>query len=312
VNEQLQHHGTTLDEFIALLLKAVIEDCVEELKADVPGMRVEISNGLAINIRISVPQMWTPLACRRMLEAARVAGCRLVTLAFEPQCALAYFVETLRQDSILETLPLRAGNTLLVVDLGCGTGDFVMYKLKDDLNETSCLDAFSEGLGALCGSQIVNERLLPIFEARVTEINGSFQQFCSSLNLNEHAARRQALLGIETMKKNFLTQDRHIVHIAAPGYGAATQDIEFRRFVILILSVMTDADCQTSEEIEDAFDLTLVDIYAQMDEQIKRQRPDLIVLTGGFTRSDYLFGAIKNRYVPAGFTVMRPHTVSTE
>ena len=69
-----------------------------------------------VKIRISVPQMWTPDARRRMTLAVEKAGFPLAVLASEPQCALAYFIDRIARRKKYIGANLQAGDTILVFD----------------------------------------------------------------------------------------------------------------------------------------------------------------------------------------------------
>ncbi len=62
-------------------------------------------------------------------KAAIRAGAYHVQLVYEPQCAAAYFTEKVKKG-----VPkwFVIGDTLLIADLGGGTGDFVLYRFVED------------------------------------------------------------------------------------------------------------------------------------------------------------------------------------
>lgn len=64
-----------------------------------------------------------------MVDAARDAGIQYVELVYEPQCAAAFHTYNIK-----DVIPkqLKAGDIILIADIGGGTGDFVSYECRQD------------------------------------------------------------------------------------------------------------------------------------------------------------------------------------
>ncbi|CAK4029946.1 Hypothetical predicted protein [Lecanosticta acicola] len=153
----------TLDMLIAEHLRAVVGEAKEAICQSEELMKFnkdELHQLLKrARVRVTVPQMWTLDARRRMQIAAKNAGLNLVTLASEPKCALAYLVDKIAQQKIPLNRRLGKGSLWMVADLGSGTGDFVVYTLLDTLSIDSHLRPVGHASGDLCGSSKVDELL---------------------------------------------------------------------------------------------------------------------------------------------------------
>ncbi|GIZ46641.1 hypothetical protein CKM354_000976000 [Cercospora kikuchii] len=142
----------TLDLLIQEHLHAIVEDAKSalrntDLKVHYRDDPRQLENLLDnIHVRITIPQMWTPDAKRRMQIAAKNAGLRVSVLLYEPQCALAYLIDAASKEKV-EVGPLSEGDSILVADLGCGTGDFVLRELNLEPREFErrVLTAIEEG-----------------------------------------------------------------------------------------------------------------------------------------------------------------------
>lgn len=65
-----------------------------------------------------------------MSQAAKKAGVNYVEIVHEPQCAAAYFIHHIKGGPN----QLQAGDVLMIPDIGGETGDFVSYKITDDID----------------------------------------------------------------------------------------------------------------------------------------------------------------------------------
>ena len=106
-----------------------------------------------------------------------------------------------------------------MADPGAGTGDFVTYKLKDDLSRNSRLDAIHESSGSLCGSQRVNEYILTdIVEKSAAITNaGGLEAFLDELNLSKTLWRKRALAQVEKAKKAYGELGPHYCTVESEG-----------------------------------------------------------------------------------------------
>lgn len=95
-----------------------------------------------------------------MQTAAQRAGIDVVTLASEPQATIAQWLDTVMKKNLPTSL--KPGSHILIADIGCGTGDFVLFKFPEDsaLTKGSSLRAVEQSTGALCGSHGVTTNLI--------------------------------------------------------------------------------------------------------------------------------------------------------
>jgi len=98
---------------------------------------------MPIELFLSVPQMWTPPANLQMVQAAKAAGIARVELVYEPQCAAAYYTHAVK-DRWPRQLAMH--DVIMIADIGGGTGDFVSYECRNNLED-----------GAKVGLQLVGE-----------------------------------------------------------------------------------------------------------------------------------------------------------
>jgi len=204
----------TYDNLLEDLFAAVYSDCRKALlKTDqIASFDRDVLAAIQWRVRISVPHMWTPEARRRMQLAAKKAGLPLVTLASEPQSAMACFVDRLAKRSLRLPKRLERGHKILVMDLGCGTGDQVLFELLDDLSVDSRLDAISQATGALCGSSQIDRLVVEaLIESQEFEAKGGLEALARGHGQGPHVLRRRLLNEIAEAKPFF---DGHLVHDA--------------------------------------------------------------------------------------------------
>ena len=109
-------------------LEEVLEQCIsvfttyarDNIKNHSHGYEIDT---LPIDLFISVPQMWTPVANRKMVLAAKNANVGSVRLVYEPECAAAFVIaqELMTQTNGPITDWLSADDVILVADIGGGT-----------------------------------------------------------------------------------------------------------------------------------------------------------------------------------------------
>ncbi|EME47927.1 hypothetical protein DOTSEDRAFT_124252 [Dothistroma septosporum NZE10] len=246
-----------------------------------------------IKTRITVPQMWTPDARRRMQKAAKKAGLGIVVLASEPQCALAYLVDNMAQVSVDKGRHLRKGDKVMVADLGSGTGDFVLYRLKENLSPNSRLESINESSGELCGSFLVDELLYLTLKRR--KGRDWLIQAVQELKVTERDFERRALVAIEKVKREF-GKDDDVGIGTIRGIGGTYRSFEL-----------------TKKEIHAALDDVIRKIIKRIDRHVSKNRPDIMMITGGFAKSGYLMDKLRQRYDQRqAITVVRPNDADND
>lgn len=118
-----------------------------------------------LHVILTVPAIWSDFAKEAMKVAAtksliignanRPAGLTTFEFLSEPEAAAHAYAK-----EIVETL--NVGDTVLICDLGGGTGDCISYQLtnRDSLE----LKEIVPGTGAICGGSIVDEHFKKLFK----------------------------------------------------------------------------------------------------------------------------------------------------
>ena len=229
VEQQLKDAGKTIEDLLTDCIKYIVAGIRQQAVKSFYELRFteyELQN-MPLKVRLSAPQIWSPQACSRMTEAARAAGIDLVTIVPEPSAALAYSLDVFDQEKGKAIVNLAKGDNILVADLGCGTGDFVMYQLKDDFSINSKLEPVLQAGGAICGSQEVNSFLLDILLEELEDVPSipgrasrssndrkqELHRWCRKLNITEHTFIYQALKRIEAAKISMNDETRYHVHV---------------------------------------------------------------------------------------------------
>ncbi|PIA99361.1 hypothetical protein CB0940_02583 [Cercospora beticola] len=285
----------TLDLLIQEHLRAIVEDAKSALRKtdlkvhyrDDPKQLEELLNNM--HVRITIPQMWTPDAKRRMQTAAKNAGLRVSVLSYEPQCALAYLIDAAAKQ-IVRVGQLYEGDSILVADLGCGTGDFVLYELQSKLGVDSRLQCMRQSSGEICGSFKVDEALLRILKLRRTEW---YENTRRQLNIEPREFERRVLIAIEEAKQKFSRNDQNHTTCTIEGIGGEYKTFQFKR-----------------TEFHEAFDEVIAKIIEQIEKTAWGERPTVIQVTGGFSKCRYLMEALRNRFEPDSL-VVRPNETDT-
>lgn len=282
----------TLDMLITEYLKVTIEDAKAALRKS--SLKIDFRTNMGqlddllenMHVRISVPQMWTPDAIRRMQTAARNAGIHTSNLAYEPQCALAYLVSVAASQKA-DIGQLDKGDSILVIDIGRGTGDFVLYELKDKLTVNSRLSCVGQSSGEICGGFQVDEELLRTLKKR--QGLDWYEKARAALGLDPQRFERQVLIALEEAKLRFGKDDEDITTTNIKGVGGEYQTFQLQR-----------------TDFHDAFDLVITKIMAEINKHTWGIMPTVFLVTGGFSKSRYLMEKLRSHYEPMGTIVVRP------
>ncbi|KXS97966.1 hypothetical protein AC578_3114 [Pseudocercospora eumusae] len=178
----------------------------------------------------------------------------------------------------LPTIP-KKGDYILVADLGCGTGDFVLYEMKDDLGLGTPLDAVGKANGALCGSHWVNEA---VYERLSIREDGSKYDENLRGQMSLEAFRWHLLRAIEGGKT-----DKKGVARVTPICVYQDNDECLRLF-----------DGNLKREVVEAAHVNPIKaIEAAVDSLIAgKPSPKLILIAGGFSKSEFGRKAMFERY----------------
>lgn len=291
IEDILEECGKTLDDLLFEHMRANRRDIEAALKATTFQIQFTDAEFADLfdraHIRVTVPQMWGPNARRRMQAAAKKAGMKVVVLSSEPHCALAYLIHKEAQKKIDPARQLRKLDSVLVVDIGCGTADFAMLELQDDLGASSTFESIGHSSGDLCGSGMVDEHLFKALVAR--KGRAWYVKSFQALGVTERDFRRRALIAIERIKSSFDPARSNGIDLI--------HGIDVAHVVIDI----------TRAEYEAAMNTVIAEIKKHIDVFVKMRTPTVIEVTGGFSRSQYLMDALKSCYEPRDIMVICPN-----
>lgn len=281
--EKLTLHLETAIEVISDYLTKLWRHAIDEEEIPPQGEICKSMIGLSISIVpihviLTVPAIWSDAAKAAMKQAAtnsliignanRPAGLTTFEFVSEPEAAAHAYAK-----EILGTLNL--GETVLVCDLGGGTGDCISYQLtnRDNLE----LKEVVPGSGAICGGSILDE---------------AFKKLCqdvlNSQNQPTTTAGWQALLrdGWEhNIKRSFVYTGN-----ARPWRVS--------------LSTQTDSYVHFHEDqLRDVFNSSVVPaIIRLLHGQIDKIRaktgkpPTMVLLVGGFGRCPFVRQALEKEF----------------
>lgn len=290
ITKILEECGKTLDDLLVEHMRAIWNDIKTTLKTTT--MQVQFTEAEfdelfeRAHVRVTVPQMWGPNARRRMQAAAKKAGMSVVVLSSEPHCALAYLIYKEGRKRITPERQLRRLDSVLVADLGCGTADFAMLELTEDLGASSNFRSIGQSSGDLCGSGMVDEHLYEALTMR--EGRAWFVKSSQHLGVTERDFQRRVSTALERIKRKFDPAKANELALVK-GIGIASLPITI-----------------TKAEYESAMNTVIDKIKKQIDSFVKKRTPTVIEVTGGFARSRYLMDTLRTSYGPLGIIVMRP------
>ncbi|KAK4575250.1 hypothetical protein LTR86_001102 [Recurvomyces mirabilis] len=279
VLRQLGDH--TVDEYLATHLREIIKAVKKSvkrnvtIKADFNEREVE---QMPLELLLSVPQMWKAPANRHMTTAAKCAGIEHVELVYEPQCAAAFYTYTVKDKMPRQ---MKAGDVLLVADIGGGTGDFVSYRLESGSDDGAAVQlcVAKDAKGALCGSEWVTQAMLAWLNDNAEE---GWQAMCKYLNITDAEARRSASIAFEVTKQDFTLRKKDPAYITLRGQLPNGQKRR-REFEI------------SCEEIATFFEPVFQRIFRCIEEQMLDETKAMIV-PGGFGRSPYLRDRLAKKF----------------
>lgn len=128
-------HKFDLDivELTAIHLEHMLPAIRQELESNVKVLLYPDIKRMPIELWISVPQMWEPPACKKMLRAgekiAKKVGVKWVKLIYEPECATAWHLHSVKN---IHVAGYHVGDEIVVCDIGGATGDFTRVIYETD------------------------------------------------------------------------------------------------------------------------------------------------------------------------------------
>ncbi|KAK4951593.1 hypothetical protein LTR10_010570 [Elasticomyces elasticus] len=291
LQEQFNAHGLSLDKLMTMHFEAIVRESVahvcSQLFTTSRTYSADAVRKMDKRWRISAPQMWTMEALGRMQSAAKAANIDLAVMCSEPENALATTIHDILETQAGCGAELDVGEHILVIDVGRGTADIVMFKLNGALTTTSMLEPVSSSSGGTCGAQQVNELLLKKLESgQIVRREGSLQALLAKLGLTEVEWRNRALRKMDDFMRKYLCDPEYSRRVM--GRNGTSFDID-----------RIDAD------IKEAFDQVLTEIKTITTRMINMHHPWLIFLSGGFSLSTYVAEDLKATYEVGGTRVFK-------
>ncbi|MCY2976376.1 MAG: Hsp70 family protein [Planctomycetota bacterium] len=124
---------------------------------------------------LTLPASFDEVARELTLQAAKMAGLQKVILIEEPQAAFYAWLETQKADSQADSWQetIKPGNTVLVCDIGGGTTDFTLIRVKAETSPTESLQKYglhrvAVGQHLLLGGDNLDVALSKVVEPMLT------------------------------------------------------------------------------------------------------------------------------------------------
>lgn len=296
VDKQIKDAHESIDTLLKAHLKGIILMAADIIKKDqltVASFQGDEIPDPVIFVRLTIPQMWTAKATEKMYRALPTSLVKNAVLAREPQCAVAaYFDRTENMGLGLQLASLKKDDTILVNDLGCGTGDVVLYQLKDkQANIASRLLVLGGSRGALCGSYRINELVLKsILNELGTEGEDAALHFLG--DMSKGAFRWHLLDLIEKWKV----------------------DPEWLRKPIYVITATTPCwNCQFPMQrstMDEAEKLVIDEIIAMNQQVLGGRTPAAVLLLGGFSSNPQLQTRFEKEYTSDRTVVCTPKSIA--
>ncbi|XP_053378110.1 heat shock 70 kDa protein 12B-like [Mercenaria mercenaria] len=265
---------------------------------------------------ITVPAIWDESAKQLMKRAALKAGCcgQHLDIALEPECAAIYCSKLSRSQTMVHDTygekiiqAVRAGSTIMIVDIGGGTVDISVMKINGD---GTMKQVYKSG-GGPWGGVKVNEKVLELLSGMIgREVMSEFSQKYGN---DEYDLRME----IEVAKRKVKSQSAeekgfqiHAPHSLISVWQSKCEnykellrkyDVEFKcsRFVFQLDKIRAFFE-QTIKEI-----LKHVTKVLQNDQQ-RGIKPIAVIVVGGFSESEYVVDTLREGLKEKRIPVLRP------
>lgn len=117
-------------------------------------------------IILTVPASFDEVARRLTIEAAQKAGFGRMTLLEEPQAAFYHWIAEQGKDWKTQ---VKAGDRIVVCDVGGGTSDFSLIEMQEDVDKRLTFQRMAVGRHLLLGGENMDMALCHYVEAKVKE-----------------------------------------------------------------------------------------------------------------------------------------------
>ncbi|KNE68279.1 hypothetical protein AMAG_12948 [Allomyces macrogynus ATCC 38327] len=283
--ERLKALGKDAVDVIADYLRALVEFLDKFIKHADSAAEL---NPYHVRWCLTIPAMWSDAAKQKMSYAILKAGLisspnsERVVFCSEPMAGL--LSEAISSDSRIR---VQRNDPILMVDMGGGTVDLTAMRMGGN-----GFDELVPGLGASCGSTMLDDQFLAMFRRAVGPT--IYDQVVA-----EHPkVRLQILRDWEVCKTSFMGEKRYYGRVPIPHRMVSPHD------AVDVLSHEVDVDegevCMTTALMESLYKPIVDQIVGLVTTMLDRLKAKGIAVAhvlcvGGFSQSKYLISALRDR-----------------
>ncbi|KAL8366165.1 hypothetical protein RB595_004779 [Gaeumannomyces hyphopodioides] len=304
------------------VMTAYLKNVANEVYKDIANNRDPAAlDEFPIDLIITHPAVWDQRATNLTFRAVTTAfssvfsGLRgnpgYVRMTTEPEACAQYTLQDARSKS-LETM--REGECFIVVDAGGGTVDVVSYRV-DSAHPNMRISRVTNPQGEQCGASQVDRCFLNDFlparlggqdYARLMGLRADEEQHGYGTHYVLGRGQIMMLEKFESIKHNFAGRAQRQPQLdnalqLPPDLGIQNDPERGIRNGLLIISA-ADLEDMFSGSVQGTINLIEKQLV-QLDTQGYDSRT--IVLSGGFSRSRYLYSKIQERARSRNFTLLR-------
>ncbi|KAF7186773.1 hypothetical protein HII31_11870 [Pseudocercospora fuligena] len=281
---QLGEHKSVMIEAILSHILAKAKACVKKDFSRIlgPERAPNLATDVIFNARLAVPEMWIPSARVRIrsIVVQDRSPLPLRVFAGEARCALASFIDTVHKSK--ESLPVKAGDHILMVDLGAGTGDLGLYQLTNELAIGSSLRTIATDSSSRCGSSHISKILYATIRQRITP--SEMTDFSERLGIDQSLIDTRLLRSMEQLAEWGEWEPT----VTRDIFGVGDESVAFHI---------------TREDIKRAHNEVLGHCFEMIESVLSNIQEDccakvMMVVSGGYSKNPYLKAQILERYGP--------------
>lgn len=298
VRKQLKHEKKTIKILLRLHLRNIVQEATHFLRSRSTYLALfckQIQDGVEIHAKISVPQLWSPVARKIMQEAAASTGLVTHVLVSEPICALAAHAARVERVLVDKGINTSVGGKFVVVDTGCGTVDIAMFQQLTAFGSKAKFKAIRQSAGSIGGSQQVNEILrkdvLGDINKDADKWPGGVKAVAGDLHISEPRFEHRLDDEIERVKILYSSsQSAFFMMHVHDDHGKSVFSYKITRLVFFRLDgTVIRCLMWLRERIFKALDKIVGAIVNQVTEMLKKgDSVQFMLLSGGFSGCKHL------------------------
>ncbi|KAI9698540.1 MAG: hypothetical protein M1820_007430 [Bogoriella megaspora] len=305
LTKKLDRLGKSKHDVITGLLKGLWEHSLNQIHDEFPMAGVKKTQLKdRVEVLLSVPQNFNVEQDEHVARAARDAGIPKFKIVSESECGASYHLQCVKQQQRRSDLQLyRKGDRIAVADLGGGTNDFGIYSCDEPIKKggpDTALSPIQPTLDSrLSGSEFVNEQFRRFMRFEWTGVvttnqsgvfrgeEANFEKACSMVQTEPERALMDLCRQFEEHKQHWDGQ--------RPDWQAALIAGHLQSFHIQL----------RNDHMKKFFEPSVQSIISWLQEY-RSYDYKLILLTGGFSKSDYVRRLIEAEFqVPSSLMIPR-------